>query len=406
MNKIVCNVCGTSYPENASQCPICGFSRSPESTDITADGNESSYQYVKGGRFSKANVKKRNRVKNINSKQPVIEKKAETTEPEKKGSAFMVIVVFILLLAIIAVVGYIALRFFLPNDFVYEGLDSIKQQIAELQNKPEETLPTEEETEPSTSSDCSKIILDKYEISFDEISSIYTLNVTVEPANTPDVITFASSDEAVCTVSETGLITSVGEGNAIITVKCGAITAECSITCGTSVSTPTIELNRKEITFTAKDESWVIYDGEIPAEEITWSSDDSKVAKVSNGKIVAVANGDTTIHATLGEQTVSCLVHCKFESAASGESGEDGKKYSLYNPTGYSDDVTIKVGQKFTLKLVDEDKKEVKDATWSVNKKSVCSYSGSTVKGLAAGTAKITAKYNGNTYTCIVRVVK
>ena len=50
--------------------------------------------------------------------------------------------------AIIAVVGYIALRFFLPNDFVYEGLDSIKQQIAELQNKPEETLPTEEETEP------------------------------------------------------------------------------------------------------------------------------------------------------------------------------------------------------------------------------------------------------------------
>ena len=60
MNKVVCNVCGTSYPENAAQCPICGYIQTPES-NLTNASASSTYTYVKGGRFSKANVKKRNK---------------------------------------------------------------------------------------------------------------------------------------------------------------------------------------------------------------------------------------------------------------------------------------------------------------------------------------------------------
>ena len=30
MNKIICDVCGTAYPETSSQCPICGFARTAE----------------------------------------------------------------------------------------------------------------------------------------------------------------------------------------------------------------------------------------------------------------------------------------------------------------------------------------------------------------------------------------
>ena len=54
--------------------------------------------------------------------------------------------------------------------------------------------------------------------------------------------------------------------------------------------------------------------------------------------------------------------------------------------------------------LVDQDKNEVKDAQWSVDKESVCSYTNGTVKALQSGTAKVNATYNGKTYTCIVRV--
>ena len=27
MNKVICDICGTSYPDTADQCPICGYSR-------------------------------------------------------------------------------------------------------------------------------------------------------------------------------------------------------------------------------------------------------------------------------------------------------------------------------------------------------------------------------------------
>lgn len=66
MSKIICDVCGTSYPETSTQCPICGCVRSGDAVavagaagDLTAK-KPSSYAYVKGGRFSKTNVKKRN----------------------------------------------------------------------------------------------------------------------------------------------------------------------------------------------------------------------------------------------------------------------------------------------------------------------------------------------------------
>ncbi|MBR4972436.1 MAG: hypothetical protein IKY59_05650, partial [Oscillospiraceae bacterium] len=58
MNKIVCDVCGTSYPESVAQCPICGTAKTD--ANKTTTGGEAGYAYVKGGRFSHANVRKRN----------------------------------------------------------------------------------------------------------------------------------------------------------------------------------------------------------------------------------------------------------------------------------------------------------------------------------------------------------
>ena len=61
MSKVICDICGTSYPETATQCPICGCVRPAESTAVSdSDREHQGYTYVKGGRFSKANVKKRN----------------------------------------------------------------------------------------------------------------------------------------------------------------------------------------------------------------------------------------------------------------------------------------------------------------------------------------------------------
>ena len=64
MSKIICDVCGTRYPDTAEQCPICGrirdtAGRTAEDVLIMDDAREESYQKVRGGRFSKSNVKKR-----------------------------------------------------------------------------------------------------------------------------------------------------------------------------------------------------------------------------------------------------------------------------------------------------------------------------------------------------------
>ena len=60
MSKIICDICGTSYADTATQCPICGCVRPAEPQPVPEEENNSSaYTYVKGGRFLKSNVKKR-----------------------------------------------------------------------------------------------------------------------------------------------------------------------------------------------------------------------------------------------------------------------------------------------------------------------------------------------------------
>ena len=62
MNKVICDMCGTSYAETASQCPICGYARQ-EDAKVLYDpdsGSDTKFTHVRGGRFSAANVRKIN----------------------------------------------------------------------------------------------------------------------------------------------------------------------------------------------------------------------------------------------------------------------------------------------------------------------------------------------------------
>ena len=60
MSKIICDVCGTSYPDSAAQCPICGCVKPSNAENCGPEMEEDiGYAFVKGGRFSKSNVRKR-----------------------------------------------------------------------------------------------------------------------------------------------------------------------------------------------------------------------------------------------------------------------------------------------------------------------------------------------------------
>lgn len=413
MNKVVCNLCGTSYPENATQCPICGYVRSAEASPENS-GN-STYTYVKGGRFSKANVKKRNQAAGTLTQSAVaVEKKGKRSE--QKSAAGLTIVIIVLLLAIVAVLGYIALRFFLPNDFLFEGLDNLKMPSSQGEDAPVVEDPLEDETETAAPDlSCKEVTLSQTQIVFEAIGSECTLSVTTDPADTTDTIQYSSSDPSVISVSDDGIVKAENEGSAVITVTCGSVSVQCTVTCTvpTTEDAPAeISLNRKEITFETEGQSWVLYSGEIPAADIVWTSDDNKVATIENGKVVAVANGDTVVYGVYNDQTVSCIIHCKFDGENAGQTGgiseaggESNRTYKLYNPFGNADDVTLKVGEKFTLKLVDENKEQVTDAQWQIEDEKVCSYEDNIVEALKVGTTKIIVTYEGVTYTCVVRVI-
>lgn len=338
MSKIICEVCGTTYPETTTQCPICGYVR-PAETAATSnvsskDTDAKTYTYVKGGRFSKANVKKRNRAKQTAEVHTSAGNTAQRRQPpKKKKNTGLVVTAIILLLAIVAVVIYLALKLFWPVLPPDEPID-----------EPQQNVDVQPETEDKTVS-CESLTLDVDKVSLEKVGDARMIYVTVSPANTTDEIVYASSNENVVTVTERGKVVAVGPGEATITIICGSQTITCDVICSieepteetteapteeTTVSLEEFRLNREDITMSFAGEKWKLYSGEIDLGEITWTSNNEAVAKISFGTVEAVGPGTTTVHGEYGGVKVSCIIRCVFSDSefegvgGHGGVGEDG----------------------------------------------------------------------------------
>ena len=242
MSKIICDVCGTRYPDTAEQCPICGHIRdtsgkSVEDVLIMDDYQPEPRTKVQGGRFSKSNVKKRNeganhyeeapaKSKPVKKAKPVPAKEEEEPafaedEQNKKANLVLNILLVIVILALLAVTGYIFMAHIMPN-----------------LNKPEATVaPTEEVvqvTEPVETAEptfpCENLILEESEVLLTEYQQKWLINVEVQPLNTTK-LTFVSSDELIATVDSEGCVTALAEGEATITIVCGHIGVEYHVVC-------------------------------------------------------------------------------------------------------------------------------------------------------------------------------
>lgn len=343
MNKIICDVCGTAYQETATQCPICGCVRTTQVEDMITDNasatSASTYTYVKGGRFSKANVKKRNRANQTKEPASAAAKAApQQAKPKKKKSNVgLVITAIVLLLAIVAVVIYLAVKMFWPA--LPEQNDSTVPPVAEQTETTDGTVL------------CEGLMLDVDEVRFEDIGSARMIYATPYPIDTTDILEFSSSDTSVATVTDTGKVESVGPGETVITVTCGNQSATCIVFCEVEEPTeepteetteePTEEttvavnvdfrLNREDITFSFKGEEWLLYSGELKAEDITWTSDNEAVAVITNGTVKAVGVGNTTVHGEYNGVKVSCIIRCSFSSSdyqgvgGHGGAGADGE---------------------------------------------------------------------------------
>ena len=255
MSKIICDVCGTRYPDTAEQCPICGHIREAagktvEDVLIMDDARSQSRQKVQGGRFSKSNVQKRMEGTVHYEAAPTKSKaarKAETAHSEsrkeaafaedsqnKKTNTILNALLVIVILALLGVTGFIFAEHILP-------------QI----NKPEATLPPteayEETAEPTESREptfpCEELVLEEKEFLFTEYEQKRLINVEVKPENTTDELIFTSGDELIASVDSEGCITALAEGQTVITISCGDIQVEYEVIC----LFPGVEINPGEV---------------------------------------------------------------------------------------------------------------------------------------------------------------
>lgn len=413
MSKVICDVCGTAFAETAAQCPICGCAKTPTAQAVAGENenmsgeNTTAYNYVKGGRFSKSNVKRTGRSNPPARRRP--EKNLDQDEPQENNKG-LILVVVVLLLAIVMVVVYIGVKVFLSDLSPDVGNDGTSQS----------TVATEETTPSSDPSGipCTEIQLNSALVELGS-NSQYLLEARLTPENTTDKLVFTSDNPEIAAVDANGLITPVGYGQTIIRVTCGNVVAECTVisTVGESVpdtqpSEPTsttpdgfvLKLNTYkdsgEITISTYGGSHKLYTevGGVKATDIVWTVEDPAVATVEDGVVVGVGKGQTYVIATIGDQTARCLVRCPFETPAETEPAP----YRISHT-----DVTIKKGETFTLSLKDSEGANVQGVEWKASQEGVVEISGNKITGgVVSQLTKVTisAEYDGVTYKCIVYV--
>lgn len=89
-------------------------------------------------------------------------------------------------------------------------------------------IPTIIEVEPEPPSET--LTLNKYTITVDSAEGTDTLVATHEPSSPSDEFSWSSSDTNVATVNSSGVVTVHGIGTATITVTCGNLTAQATVT--------------------------------------------------------------------------------------------------------------------------------------------------------------------------------
>ena len=230
----------------------------------------------------------------------------------------------------------------------------------------------------------------------------FQLSATVSPDNATDkTVTWSSSNTAVATVSNNGLVTAIKEGSATITAKAGDKTATCAVTVSKKVVAVTsVTLNKSSLTLTEQETfqlSASVSPDNATDKTVTWSSSNTAVATVSdNGLVTAVKEGSATITAKAGDKTATCTVTISKTVVA----------------------VTSVTLNKTSLSLMEQDTYQLvatvtpadatdKTVTWTSSNSSVATVDGNgVVKGVAVGSATITAKAGSKTATCAVTITQ
>ena len=186
-------------------------------------------------------------------------------------------------------------------------------------------------------------------------------------------VKWTTSDKSVATVSG-GKVTGKKEGTATITATANGVSAACEVT----VVNGLISIN---------EEKMLLYNGESKTlktnagkkDTVNWSSSDTSVATVDNGKVQAVGTGTAVISVESNGKTDTCEVTVKDTVTSIAE--DEIKLRTKGTDKTYKLNTSV-IGRKSSIK-------------WTTSDKKVATVSGGKITAKKAGTATITATANG-----------
>lgn len=145
----------------------------------------------------------------------------------------------------------------------------------------------------------------------------YALKAFFYPENAENkTLSYTSSDEGVAVVSAAGVVTGVNPGDAVITATAAnGIKGQCNVKV---VDDEWVSLNRSEITLVEGGEAVLtaeVHSENLADKTVIWSSSDSEVASVDNGKVTAHKAGSCVITAAAANgMSAQCKVTVESEA--------------------------------------------------------------------------------------------
>lgn len=250
----------------------------------------------------------------------------------------------------------------------------------------------------------SSITLDRKEATI-KVGEATTLKANVLPADADDkTIVWSSENSDIASVTNDGVVTGhkAGTTKIIVTTNANGLKDECIIT----VLQPAtgIVLDRQNISFANIGETVQLTANVLPEDasnkNVSWASSDTKVAIVSNGKVVCTGYGTAVISAVAedGGYMATCIITAN---------------KNVILPSSITLDksnATINVGESFTLNAnVLPDNADNKIIVWNSDDADIASVNNEgEVTGIKAGTTKIIAMTQANDLKaeCLITVLQ
>lgn len=264
----------------------------------------------------------------------------------------------------------------------------------------------------------SRVSLNKNDLALTSKGQSYQLSASVAPSNASNKsVKWTSGNPKVATVSSSGKVTAVANGNTTITATAADGSGKkdiCAVTVNipkpadpTPTPTPSVvkvssvSLNPSSLSLTKKGQtarlSATVSPSNATNKSINWSSSNSNVATVNNGVVTAVGNGSATITATAADgsgKKASCSITVNIPTTPDTQTitlaGGEGDRCAI----GWWDEIANQIDlTKITWEVSgNTDCIEISGmGYWNGMQQSQLSF-----RALKQGSIKAIAKYNGN----------